>query len=49
MGVTGGGGLGGGGCATCQPPIGAGNVCRVSGHVLVDGDSLSAHVISFLR
>jgi hypothetical protein len=36
----------GGGTATCQPPIGAGNVCRVSGHVLVGGDSISAHVIS---
>ena len=34
---------GGGGGATCQASIGAHNVCGLSGHVLVDGDSLSAH------
>ena len=33
----------GGGGATCQASIGAHNVCGLSGHVLVDGDSLSAH------
>lgn len=42
------GGVGVGGGTTWQPPIGAHNVRGLSGHVLVDGDSLSVDVINKL-